>query len=500
MKLQKKISNEHFSKINRQNEAIDIWVKNKGIGTFNHCPRFGKLYESCEIIKRYVNKNALGKVLIVVPSDIILKQWTETLYKIVGNYDVYFITLITNYKLASNPNEYLEQLPDLMIIDESHKFFNSDTLYSLLPKLAKIKFRLSLLGVLPDEKLTSRIEEFAPIIDVITEEEAIKNKWISDYTEFNVPLELRDADKIKYSQYTMHMKDLLTQFSGQHMNFKVGGESIFSSELELIIACYSGKKMLGKYVSSAKIRTVLCELNGWHPNLNINDVNEEKIDLQWNPMLLYDRCKTFKTIMDSRNEILNNNIVKLEAILKVIKKFKLTTIIFTESIEFVDTIVEHLNSMNINSIGYHSKIKSQPLIDPLTNDYYKVKSTGEVKKFGKTSIKKYAIENLENGNLTCIVAVKALDEGFTSETIEMVITAGGTTNPIQYSQRIARGNTKSIYKPNKITKVVNLFFDNFVLPDGSTAYSRDKSKLKQRQKYSKDVINLKKLEDLFDYY
>ena len=60
----------------------------------------------------------------------------------------------------------------------------------------KTKYRLALTGTYPHGNTT--VEELYPIVDIITEDEAIKEGWISKYREYNIKLELEDDDKEQY--------------------------------------------------------------------------------------------------------------------------------------------------------------------------------------------------------------------------------------------------------------------------------------------------------------
>lgn len=485
------------SKIARQEDAISKWANNKGIGTFHHCPRFGKLYEGVEICKRVINKNNNAKILIVVPSDIIAQQWITLLHREVGH--VYDYTVMTLFKLSRVFSQVFIDYYTLVVVDEIHKFATSSVASHIDLIISKSKFRLGLLGILPKSEYIDIIESFAPIIDVISDREAISNKWIADYIEYNVPLVLSEEDKVRYSKFTTPIRALMTQFKDSHKLFLVNGEPVFKNEMEVIIACYSGKKMLGRYVSSAKIRNVLAALYGWTVDIDLNVDANVKIDNEWNPVNLYESAKYFKQAVDSRNEILNNNDVKLKAVLEIMEYFNdRQGIIFNESIPFTERLTDSLNAINIKSVAYHSAIKSRPLINPSTGNYYKLIKKDKVKIFGKSKIKEYAKQGLDAKYFRCLVTVKSLDEGFTAQGISLVITTSGTTNPIQYGQRVARGSTISTDNPDKVTKVVNLYFDDFILPDGYKIHSRDKIKLKKRQTYSKDVIYLQKLTDLFE--
>jgi len=125
------------------------------------------------------------------------------------------------------------------------------------------------------------------------------------------------------------------------------------------------------------------------------------------------------------------------------------------------------------------------------------KRAGEVKLFGKDVLRKSIIQNMKNGELLFLATARALDEGLDIPNLEMVITTAGTANPIQYTQRNARGKTVDIYNPDKVTKIINLYFDDFYDEEGNLNKSRDKTKLLYRQqeansevKYIKDILDI----------
>lgn len=86
-------------------------------------------------------------------------------------------------------------------------------------------------------------------------------------------------------------------------------------------------------------------------------------------------------------------------------------------------------------------------------------------------------------------------EGFSLPILTQVITTGGDTNPIRYKQQNGRGKTLDIYNKNKITRIINIYIDDFYSlhkknEDGSPKFipSRDKSKLLSRQSQSDNII------------
>ena len=138
------------------------------------------------------------------------------------------------------------------------------------------------------------------------------------------------------------------------------------------------------------------------------------------------------------------------------------------------------------AIAYHSNIETRHLVDE--KGELILDGKGNPKKFGKVALKKLAIQGMKDGMFKYLITAKALDEGLDIPNISQVITTAGSTNPTQYSQRNARGKTVDIYNPNKVTTIINIYVDDFVMPDGIEIKSRDKQKLMLRQSQSENEI------------
>ena len=222
---------------------------------------------------------------------------------------------------------------------------------------------------------------------------------------------------------------------------------------------------------------------GWNKDLDLTiEFNAER-DRIWNPNNIYERVKQFKSYVAKRNLILVHNKVKMNAVLEILANNPVTTICFNESTEMVDDITDMLPGQ---AIAYHSNIETRHIIDE--NGDLILDSKGNPKKFGKTSLKKLAIEGIKTGKFKYLITAKALDEGLDIANIEQVITTAGSTSPTQYAQRNARGKTVDVYNPNKITTIINLFVDDFIIGTNIEIKSRDKQKLIERQSKSENDI------------
>ena len=476
-----------MTKDERIDIAINRYLKAGAIGTLNHIMRFGKTTEGCLIAERFRRKFE-DEIIIAVPSVAVRDEWLTTL----SDFEIDNLRVLTANEILN-----LDRISvGLLIIDELHKFVSDNRLNIVNGNIISYTYNLGLTGTYPfGNKI---IEKHFPIVDTITDKEAIDNGWISNFIEYNVPLELTNADKANYVKYSTKMYEISSTFRGlSNILINKDGTSFFNNDLDLILSCYSGKfvKDVG-HIESKHIREAVAVKMGWMPELDLTFERNIDIDKYWNPDNIKERAVEYYQAMRKRNEIHNINEVKLKAVLQICEKFKgKNTLIFNESTMFADTIADSLNSYfkDGKAISYHSGVKGKPLISFIDGEYFKF-SNGKIKTFGKEKQLRYIKSMLKIGLYDTIVTAKALDEGFNAETIEIIITTSGTANPMQYSQRNARGKTVDKYNKDKVTYIFNLFFDDFgFLLEGEHKhfYSRDKKKLDIRQGNSKAItLNL----------
>lgn len=461
----------------RQELSTEKWRQNYGIGCIDACPRFGKTQIGIKIINKNRERNPYSNILVVVPSEVIQKQWLEqidTVSVLTSNAAKNFVD-----NILSNPNSSYNI--DVLIVDELHKFTSQDNIKLLRTLASFSRFRLALTGTYPSSVRV--LTELFPIIDTVTEKEALEKGWISEYIEYNIPSKFTDEEKIKYTKYSKLISETLNLFKGK-ARIMNEGTSFFTDDLDLIYSCYTGKryavhnKRTKDYLKGGVVRELLAKKMGWDVNLDLSIPHNREREVYWNPNNIYERCKQFKQLVQARTELLNKNSHKLELVKQIIELNPVPTIIFNESIEFVNIIADELG---MKAIAYHSKIKSRPLFDNETGEIIKFK-TGRVKMFGATYLKNEALEGMTSGRYSVLVTAKALDEGLDLPIIEQVIITAGSANPIQQLQRSARGKTIDSMNKSKFTKIFNLYVDDFRDDFGELIISRDKAKLIERQK------------------
>jgi hypothetical protein len=494
------------TKLARQDLSSIKWRNAGGIGTLNLVMRFGKTLVALLAINKMLVKNDKVDIVIVTPSVAVKQEWEDqiTKYSIIEKLPEPYtlnqsiVDYIRVYTANQVIDEELKITCDLLIIDEVHRFTSDKRIRLLRKEIINNKYLMCLTGSMPGGDMRSKIVSYAPIVDIITEEEALKNGWISSFIEFNVPLEFPENDKLEYRHYSNIIKDVLKKFKDLYKKFRwKDGSYVFNNDFDLIIACYSGKSTVYRYMKAEEVREGIRAQLSWNTDL----ANE------WTDEYIKDMAYKFNKSIAKRNDLLVNSIVKLNAVLTIFKNNPVSTICFNESTSFADVICDAINN-NIKrcAICYHSNIATAPMIDPITGTWilYGERSVraGEIKKFGKDSVKKLAIEGMRDGTYTFLSTARALDEGLTIASLEQVITTAGTANPMQYSQRSARGKTVDIYNLNKVTKIYNLYFDDFKIinEEGEVEFvkSRDKTKLYLRQSNNRNDIVTLNLIDLIE--
>ncbi len=465
----------------RQIQCVKTVIDNEFNGILDLSVRFGKTRVGVSLANAYMFKNPGKTVIILVPSLAIKLMWER---EVEEQKSENHITIATSYQTLSI-NGYLRT--GLLVVDECHKFISHEIYKLINGDIIKYDKITMLTGTLPHNDLLHKLTSIVPIIDTISEQEAIANGWVSNYIEYNIALELSDNEKERYIKYTKDMSVLFAKYKNVFRFITYANAPLFDSEMSLLYSITRGfnNKVIG-YIHADLVKQAVSN------KMNCNS----EAALLWNLDVIGEDGKLFVKSVNNRNTILSASNLKLKAVLYILNKLKLKTVIFSESIGLADRIADEYNKLFPNrAVSYHSKVESKPLIDLNTGDYYRYKGgakADEPKVFSKAKQLEYMIAAFDAGFIDVISTVKALDEGITIPGVESIITTSGSMNPIQYDQRTARG--KTYVDDNKVAKIYNIFFDDFDF-DGIMYNSRDKEKLMSRQRYKDNVLKIN-LEDL----
>lgn len=175
----------NLSRTERQEQGVQRWVDNKLCGTLNWATGVGKTRGGLMAISRFLKKNPTKSVIIVVPSEPIQRQWNQELI----DWNLFQQCSVKTMNDTS-VNKYS---CTLLVIDEIHKVGAP----ILLNIFKNIQYTVILGLTATFERLDGKdeiISKKCPIVDTISVEEAIENKWLADYREYEVLIEPEDID------------------------------------------------------------------------------------------------------------------------------------------------------------------------------------------------------------------------------------------------------------------------------------------------------------------
>lgn len=191
----------------RQELGVKYWIKEGCRGTLQWSTGVGKTRAALIAIKWFLSKNSDRVIVVVVPTEYLKIQWLTELskYKLLNYVSVEII----------NSAIKVENNIDFLVLDECHRI-PSDTFYAIFEK-RKPKIVLGLSATF--NRLDGRHEllnKFCPVCDVISIQEAIKNKWLSPYREYKVIIEPDDI-----AEYREHNKQFNESFAVFDFDFKL---------------------------------------------------------------------------------------------------------------------------------------------------------------------------------------------------------------------------------------------------------------------------------------
>lgn len=178
----------NLSRTERQEQGVQRWVDNKLCGTLNWATGVGKTRGGLMAISRFLKKNPTKSVIVVVPSEPIQRQWNQELI----DWNLFQQCSVKTMNDTST-NKYS---CTLLVIDEIHKV-GAPTLLNIFKN---VQYTVILGLTATFERLDGKdeiISKKCPIVDTISVEEAIENKWLADYREYEVLIEPEDIDVYK---------------------------------------------------------------------------------------------------------------------------------------------------------------------------------------------------------------------------------------------------------------------------------------------------------------
>lgn len=443
-----------------------------GRGTWNWITGLGKTYAACQVIDKVLKKFSDKPVLILVPYTNLIEQWQYHVNLLVEHKQNVQIMTVQLYVL----NKYYLS-PILLILDELDEFYSEERIKIIKRTTCNYTYCLGLTATFEEKQNRHKIvEQYLPIIDVISEQEALDNKWISDFVQFNLAIELTDDERETYIRLTEIVSKQLAKF-----DYETGMSMLTGDKVQ------TGFDIALRYASSM----------GWKRNLNLHNPIEKEIDDNWNPNKLIGFAKMLNEAIRLRNQLLQHAEQKYQVTMNLIEKFyNVKTIVFSQSINFANKVNYLLNnkykqldnlfdSNYTYSVLYHSNMSPEFVYDAAKNKRIK---------YGVTRLKKHNLNCIKKGLSKVIVAAMALDKGFDVKDIRLGIVTGRNSTTGKQRQREGRIKRLEDIPYEEPVIIVNLYCKD--TKEEKTLIESQKKSLKSRLKWIENIEDVKhKIDD-----
>lgn len=439
------------SKLNRQLEVISRWWSVSGRGVWQAVTGFGKTYVILLIIKRMTDKFPNYRSTIIVPSTQLKLDWERQIEEM--NLPNVIVYVVNTYVKFTDGDSRLDT--DLIAGDEAHHYASEEAqFFNQVLKITKYKYCIFASATLEADEIAFLRQHGIFLFDTITTEEAEVNGWIAPSIIYNLKIPFSDKDRELSAKLDRTFK---------------GNFAKFDHNFSLMMACSGGKKRLrvqwhGEFYwkTGLEWRAWWASNMGWEQSLGDEHA--------WSPNMIIRYAMLGTKSMKERKEFLYNMPSKIDVVLQLLDKFPdKKIIVFCESQLAADAL-EHARPNVIKA--YHSNL-STILIDG--------------KKFGVARRRKLIIEEFESSNSCRVIAcVKALDEGFNVESVEVGIMHSYVSKKRRDVQRRGRPGRIDYDNLGKIALNINLYMED----------SQELKWLKAKQKGSKKAIWVDSVSDI----
>lgn len=372
----------------RQAEIIEKWKDAGCVGTCQATTGFGKTRTAIKAIKRLQKKYDVN-ALVVVPTNYLEDQWKERL----DSFDISNVDVSTIQSLIQKDSvgPYT-----LLIPDEIHKYVADE--FGKLYDIVDYKIVLGLTATVPDDERGDIIEEYAPVFDTVTVEEAKENDWVSDFLIYQYGIKLSDQEQKDY--------DILTDKF--YKNF-----SWFNHDWPKVTKCLNNNKFCAKWAKKQGIGGQTGRLKG-HAS------------------------RVMSTVQD-RKTLLYQSETKLRVAEKILQKFPdRLTIAFSERTAFADALAERFPE---RAFAYHSNIEGQEV----DGEYYGVERMKE------RGIDLFADPS---SDVNILSTARALDMGVDIPDMDLGIITSASSKSLQAIQRIGRVIR---HQEDKLATIIDIF-------------------------------------------
>lgn len=186
---------------NRQLEIAKNLIEKKK-GSIQAVTGFGKT--RCALLALAMVRTKITSITVLVPTNNLEDQWNDELKR----FSDLSVSVMTYSKARKLKNIYA----DVVIVDEAHNAVSEQT-YPVF-KTIESEYLWCLSATLErNDQRHALIFKHAPLIDEVTIEEAEKNGYVSEYTIYNLPIDLTGKDKETYQKIDKAFQYYFAYFS-----------------------------------------------------------------------------------------------------------------------------------------------------------------------------------------------------------------------------------------------------------------------------------------------
>ena len=288
---------EKSSRDLRQEQCVKAWLKSKGKGCLVQPTGTGKTVTSLKVLKTVISKYPQTRFIVIVPTDNLKIQWEQQIDA--WGFSLNGEVVIVNTAIKNQYNT------DILVIDECHRV-NASTFREIFNTI-KYKYVLGLTATYErlDNLHKEVMETYCPVIDTITLQEALLNGWISQYTEYQVLIDVDDIEE--YQQYN---REFVKSFE------------FFNFEWDKVMKC------IGKngFIERARLRDQICPRG--------TEEERKKVFTQ----ITY-HATNFMRALQKRKAFINNHPKKVEIARRIINALPFAKIItFSNNIKMAEAI------------------------------------------------------------------------------------------------------------------------------------------------------------------
>lgn len=290
------------TKLKRQQEFIEKWLKNGNKGSLEASTGFGKTYVGVLIIRQMLERKPERTTFIVVPTIKLKNQWEKE----IKAHNLANVTVS-----VINSAVKMQRVCSLLILDEIHNY--ASEVFGTIFQKVKYSFILGLTATMErSDKKHYYIQRFCPVIDKVDLQESLAKKFVSNFKVFNIPVELSTEER-------EHYEKLSKEF---HRFF-----AVFAHNFDKAMLC----------LNNPEYRKIFAKQIGWE---------EKQVHIS---------ALNWMRNMQKRKKFLYALPGKVLVATRIIEEFELKTITFSESTDFVDEL--HRRTTKI-SVPFHSKLSN----------------------------------------------------------------------------------------------------------------------------------------------